>query len=198
MPFVVEAALDLGVLHRKQMRMVLLYLRLSGGHSDARRHDVTPLTLTAVKHILVFSIVYLAQLIRHLLRYSLLNTIILLLWPLISVLFSILPLMEAPQLCSHTTLNDFLNTIHDILKLVLDIYLELYFHGFELVSIAVVINICARLNLLLLAYKLVDLLLLGLDGALENIRPGLHLISHQFHFAVYLNHNLLLRIVLLL
>ena len=66
MPFIVEAP-HLGVLHRKQMRMVLLYLRLCGGHSNACRHNITPLTLTAVKHILVFSIVNLAQLIWDLL-----------------------------------------------------------------------------------------------------------------------------------
>ena len=198
MPFIVEATLDLRVLHRKQMRMVLLNLRFCGGHSDACRDNITPLTLTAVKHILVFSIVYLAQLIRHLLRNSLLNTVILLLWPLISVLFSILPLMIAPQLCSNTALNDFLNTIHNILKLVLDINLKFYFHGFELVSIDVVINICAWLDLLFLAYKLVNLLLLGLNGALVDARPGFHLISHQFHFGVYLHHNLLLGIVFLL
>ena len=120
---------------------------------------------------------------------------ILLLRPLISVLFSILPLMKAPQFCCNTTLNDFLNTIHDILKLVLDVYLEFHLHDFELVSIAVVINTCTRLNLMFLADKLVDLLLLSLNGALVNIRPRFHLISHQFHFGVYLHDNLLLAIV---
>lgn len=77
MPFIVEATLDLGVLHRKQMRMVLLYLRFCGGHSNACRHNITPLTLTAVKHILVFSIVNLAQLIGHWYRDPWLNSVIL-------------------------------------------------------------------------------------------------------------------------
>ena len=153
MPFIVEATLDLGVLHRKQMRMVLLYLRFCGGHSNACRHNITPLTLTAVKHILVFSIVNLAQLIGHWYRDPWLNSVILWRRPLISVLFSILSLMKAPQLCSNTTLNDFLNTIHDVLKVVLDIYLEFHLHDFELVIIAVVIilHVCTRLNLVFLA-----------------------------------------------
>lgn len=153
MPFIVEATLDLGVLHRKQMRMVLLYLRFCGGHSNACRHNITPLTLTAVKHILVFSIVNLAQLISHWYRDPWLNSVILWRRPLISVLFSILSLMKAPQLCSNTTLNDFLNTIHDVLKVVLDIYLEFHLHDFELVIIAVVVilHVCTRLNLVFLA-----------------------------------------------
>lgn len=61
--------------------------------------------------------------------------------------------MKAPQLCSNTTLNDFLNTIHDVLKVVLDIYLEFHLHDFELVIIAVVVilHVCTRLNLVFLA-----------------------------------------------
>ena len=181
MPFVVIATLDLRVLHRKQMRVVLLDLGLCSGHSDACRHDITP--LAAVEHILIFSVVDLAQLVWHLL-----------LGPLISVLFSILPLRKAPQLCSNTTLNHFLNTIHDVLKLVLDIYLQFHFHHLELISVVIYIN-SARLNLSLLAHELVDLLLLSLDGALINVGPRFQLFGHLLHFGVYLHDNLLLRIV---
>lgn len=96
-------------------------------------------------------------------------------------------------------MNDFLNSFHDVLKLVLDINLEFNLHGFELVLIsvvAVIVNVCTRLNLMFLANKLVNLFLLGLNGALVDVGPRFHLISHQFHFGVYLHDNLLLTIVL--
>lgn len=95
MPLVVKAALDLGVLHRQKMWMVLLYLRFCGSHSNTRRHYIAPiLALTAVKHIFILGVVDLTQLILHLLLYPLL-----LLRPLISVLFSILSLLEPPHFC---------------------------------------------------------------------------------------------------